>query len=135
MNKAEGAVDEKGPLPLPGGGSPLAVPGEVEGTLPLPGIEPPAPKGRRRREARPMQPVSCLPRELPEEEGELPPFIAVEDITRASKFSEHTVRKHIRKLGLAEKIGGRLWIAREKLRDGWPTLYERLRELLERGGW
>lgn len=80
-----------------------------------------------------MQPASCLPKELPEEEGELPPYIAVEDITRASKFSAHTVRKHVHELGLAEKIGGRLWIAREKLRDGWPTLYERLRELLGRG--
>jgi len=34
---------------------------------------------------------------------------------------------------LTERSGGRLWIAREKLRGGWPTLYERLRELLGGG--
>jgi hypothetical protein len=79
-----------------------------------------------------MQPVSRLP-ERPEEEDELPPYIAVEDITRVSKFSAHTVRKHLRRLGLAEKIGGRLWIPRAKLREGWPSLYEELRELLGRG--
>jgi hypothetical protein len=131
----EGAVNTGGTLPLPGEvGAIPPLPGAIEGTLSLPGIEAPAPRARRRREVHPMQPVPCLPKELPEEEGELPPYIAVEDITRASKFSDHTVRKHIQKLGLAEKIGGRLWIAREKLRDGWPSLYDRLRELLGRGG-
>ncbi len=136
MKDTESTTNAGGTLPLPGEvGAIPPLPGELEGTLSLPGIEAPAPRPRprRRREVHPMQPVPCLPKELPEEEDELPPYIAVEDITRASKFSEHTVRKHIQKLGLAEKIGGRLWIAREKLRDGWPSLYERLRDLLGRG--
>ncbi len=91
-----------------------------------------------------MRPSECCVHDLPlgnRAPGQTPSghdnrgrTVVVEDITRASKFSEHTVRKHIRKLGLAEKIGGRLWIAREKLRDGWPSLYDRLRELLWRRG-
>lgn len=106
---------------------------DPQDTLSLPGVEAPAPRGRRRREARPMQPTPRLPELPPEAEDELPPYIAVEDITRVSKFSAHTVRKHIRRLGIAEKIGGRLWIPRAKLREGWPSLYEGLREVLGRG--
>jgi hypothetical protein len=105
---------------------------DTEDTLSLPGIEAPAPRTRRKRKPRPMQPVSRLPEAPAEAEDELPPYIAVEDITRASKFSAHTVRKHLQRLGLAEKIGGRLWIPRGKLRDGWPSLYDELRELLGR---
>jgi len=43
---------------------------------------------------------------------------AIKVLLRASTFPAHTIRKHIPGLGLADALGGGLWIAREKFRDG-----------------
>lgn len=53
----------------------------------------------------------------------LPPYLEVADLVRVSEFSETTVREHLKRLELSEKIGGKLVISRYDLRDRWPSLY------------
>ena len=64
----------------------------------------------------------------------LPEFLEVGHIVRASSgsFTERTVRAHIKRLGITEKVGGKLFIPRAKLRSEWPSVYEVLvRKALE----
>lgn len=58
-----------------------------------------------------------------DDDDSLPPYLDVADLVRVSELSETTVREHLKRNGLAEKIGNRLMVSRYDLRDRWSSLY------------
>lgn len=56
-------------------------------------------------------------------------YVSVEVLSRISGFSPLTIRVHLRKLGITEKIDGRIHVSREKLRESWPSMHELLLSL------
>ena len=57
------------------------------------------------------------------DDDDLPPYLDVADLVRVSELSETTVREHLKRHGLAERIGSKLMVSRYELRDRWSSLY------------
>lgn len=60
------------------------------------------------------------------DDDDLPPYLDVADLVRVSELSETVVREHLKRLGLAERIGNKLMVSRYDLRDRWSSLYRTL---------
>lgn len=74
--------------------------------------------------------------DLPDEptpDEKMPAYLEVADLVRVSELSENVVREHVKKLGLTEKIGNKLYVSRYDLRDRWPSLYRILLAKISEG--